>query len=231
MWFPYDVGHDDQERSFVAPRNKTTKYGKLPLNDAFKKGSLSKGEIVRINTGKPREEWSQEASRWSSDTLLLMVNCRPNKRRTLRLQVGITLLEQQEEDYFPVWWQPSQWESHSPANEKPQYFRVQLAPMDFSFTTPPCPIPSFLYKRASPLLCSLACLWSRCSLLFRVAILTYSRMNPFLLVKLMAVLLWRSATHFKMTTVYSNNGMLFRNAHNEVLIQVLIRKINEPRER
>ena len=145
---------------------------------------------MEINKRKPHLKWGQEARRGSSRTLPLMVNCRP-KRKTLQVPTILApMLESQQEQEklcpapssaAPATAQPMR-DRHNSANEKPLRFHLPIYSSEL-FVFNSFPTSSLFNVKAlfSPLFsgCAFGFPVARLS---EVAILCYSRINPFLLV-------------------------------------------------
>ena len=93
---------------------------------------------VKISKRKPRSEWSQEASRGSSHTLSLFLNCRPNRKRWT-LPMDITLLSGSaggRKAFLLPQQQLGQRERVRAQQMKSSYISVsQVTPMDFLCVT------------------------------------------------------------------------------------------------
>lgn len=69
MYLPFDVGHDNQRKSFLALKDKTTNYGKSDSWSVMLLRTCSKGEKVKMNKGNLTQNGVRKSWRESSHAL------------------------------------------------------------------------------------------------------------------------------------------------------------------
>ena len=150
--FPSNVGYDNQERTFLKPRNRITKTWLL-ISDASEERSWSTGGNVKIKKLSFKNE-VEKPWRESSHTLPLTASCRPSRKK-LTLHAA--------EEGRKIFSLPS----NSPAHEKPPHPANEklLSPCTpallqrTSVWSRPSQLPPFLYKSMLLSFVLQTCLW------------------------------------------------------------------------